>query len=268
LCVAHHAPVTKQVIEASLELRLVVVCRGGPVNVNIPAATDAGVAVCFTPGRNATATAEFAVAMILAALRRIPATDRGVRSGEWPGNYTFDTAGFELDGATCGLVGYGAIGSRVGRILEGFGASVLAYDPYAKNGSVQLVSLPELLRRSQVVSLHARETAETRGLIGSKEIALMPKGSVLVNCARGALLDYAALEEALRSGHLFAAAVDVFPEEPLPPGSSLRELPNLVMTPHIAGGTRQAAEKAARLAAEEIERYLTGQPLRFCANPL
>ncbi|HZQ55346.1 MAG TPA: 2-hydroxyacid dehydrogenase [Bryobacteraceae bacterium] len=267
LCVAHHAPLTKRVIEACPDLRLFVVCRGGPVNVNIPAARKAGVRICFTPGRNATATAEFAVAMILAALRRVPVTDRGIRNREWPGDYTFETAGFELEGATCGLVGYGAIGSRVARILEGFGASVLAYDPYAKGEAVQLVSLPELLRRSQVVSLHARETPETRGLIGRKEIALMPKGSVLVNCARGALLDYAALEEALRSGHLFAAAVDVFPEEPLPPGSSLRELPNLVMTPHIAGGTRQAAEKAARLAAEEIERYLTGQPLCFCANP-
>jgi D-3-phosphoglycerate dehydrogenase / 2-oxoglutarate reductase len=268
LCVVHHAPLTKRVVEACPDLRIFVVCRGGPVNANIPAATQAGIRVCFTPGRNATATAEFAVAMILAALRRIPATDRGIRNLEWPGNYTFETAGFELDGATCGLVGYGAIGSRVAQILKGFGASVLAYDPYAKGGSVQLVSLEELLRRSQVVSLHARETPQTRGLIGRKEIALMPKGSVLVNCARGALLDYAALEEALRSGHLFAAAVDVFPEEPLPPGSSLRELPNLVMTPHIAGGTRQAAEKAARLAAEEIQRYLTGQPLRFCANPL
>ncbi len=269
LCVAHHAPLTERVIQACPDLRLFVVCRGGPVNANIPAATEAGIAVCFAPGRNATATAEFAVAMILAALRRIPMADRGIRNGAWPGNYTIDTAGFELDGATCGLVGYGAIGSRVARILEGFGASVLAYDPYAKVGpgsAVHLVSLPELLQRSQVVSLHARETPETRGLIGRKEIALMPRGSVLVNCARGSLLDYAALEEGLRSGHLFAAAADVFPEEPLPPGSSLRELPNLVMTPHIAGGTRQAAEKAARLAAEEIKRYLTGQPLRFCAN--
>jgi D-3-phosphoglycerate dehydrogenase len=270
LCVAHHAPLTEKIVKASPELRLFVVCRGGPVNVNLRAATGAGVLIGFTPGRNATATAEFSVAMALAALRRIPATDSGIRKGEWPGNYTFDTAGFELEGSTCGVIGFGEIGRRVACILQGFGASVLVYDPYAdvsEEQHVEKVSLPELLRRSRLVSLHARETAETRGLIGRNEIATMPKGSVLVNCARGGLLDYAALEEALRSGHLFAAAADVFPEEPLPPQSSLLTLRNFVLTPHIAGGSRQAAEKACRIAAEEVERFLTGEPLRFCANP-
>ena len=270
LCVAHHAPLTKRVLQACPELRLFVVCRGGPVNVNLQAATAAGVTIGFTPGRNATATAEFSVAMALAALRRIPATDFGIRNGQWPGNYTFDTAGFELEGRTCGVIGYGEIGRRVARILIGFGASVLIHDPYANiapGEPVEQVSLQELLQRSQLVSLHARETKDTRGLIGKTEIALMPKGSVLVNCARGALLDYQALEEALRSGHLFAAAADVFPEEPLPPHSSLLSLPNFVMTPHIAGGTRQAAEKACRIAGEEVDRFLSGEPLRFCANP-
>ena len=270
LCIAHHAPLTQKVLRACPELRLFVVCRGGPVNVNVPAATAAGVTIGFTPGRNATATAEFSVAMALAALRQIPASDSGIRQGNWPGNYTFATTGFELEGSTCGIVGFGEIGRRVARILEGFGASVLVYDPYAAveaGEPVQRVSLEELLQRSQLVSLHARETPETRGLIGRQQIALMPKGSVLVNCARGALLDYQALEEALRSEHLWAAAADVFPEEPIPPQSSLRDLPNFVMTPHVAGGTRQAAEKACRIAAEEVDRYLTGKSLRFCANP-
>jgi len=270
LCVAHHAPLTKRVLQECPDLRLFVVCRGGPVNVNLQAATAAGVTIGFTPGRNATATAEFSVAMALAALRRIPASDSGIRNGEWPGNYTFDTAGFELEGSTCGVVGYGEIGRRVARILFGFGASVLVHDPYANitpGDPVEQVSLEELLRRSRLVSLHARETKDTRGLIGKSEIALMPKGSVLVNCARGALLDYQALEQALRAGHLFAAAADVFPEEPLPPHSPLLSLPNFVMTPHIAGGTRQAAEKACRIASEEVERFLAGEPLRFCANP-
>jgi D-3-phosphoglycerate dehydrogenase len=129
-----------------------------------------------------------------------------------------------------------------------------------------MVSLMELLKRSRVVSLHARETPQTRGLIGKKELGQMPQGSVLINCARGALVDYEALEGALRSGHLFAAAADVFPEEPLPKSSSLLSLPNFVMTPHIAGGTRQAAEKACRIAAEEVKRFLNGEPLRFWAN--
>lgn len=270
LCIAHHAPLTERILAAAPELRLFIVCRGGPVNANVAAATKAGVAVCFTPGRNATATAEFAVAMALAALRRIPGVDRGIRAGGWPGDYTFASAGFELEGATCGLVGYGAIGSRVARILKGFGATVLVHDPYAKlapEDGVEQVALEDLLRRSRVVSLHARETAETRGIIGGPQIALMPAGSVLINCARGALLDYGALEQALRSGHLAAAGADVFPEEPIPSESPLLTLPNFIMTPHIAGGTQEAAEKAARIAAEELERFRSGAPVNFCANP-
>ncbi len=270
LAIAHHAPLTERVLASTPDLRLFIVCRGGPVNVNLAAATAAGVTVCFTPGRNATATAEFAVAMALAAMRGIPAVDRGIRSGAWPGDYTFQTAGFELEGTTCGLVGYGAVGSRVARILRGFGATVLVYDPYAAPSSeegVALVPLDDLLRRSMVVSLHARETPETRGLIGKQQIEQMPHGAVLVNCARGALLDYTALEAALRSGHLAAAAADVFPEEPIPAGSSLLALPNFILSPHIAGGTRQAAEKAARIAAEELERFIAGAPVHFCANP-
>ena len=270
LAIAHHAPLTERVLASTPELRLFVVCRGGPVNANLAAATAAGVTVCFTPGRNATATAEFAVAMALAAMRGIPMADRGIRGGAWPGDYTFASAGFELEGTTCGLVGYGAIGSRVARILRGFGATVLVHDPYATlapGDGVEQVALDDLLRRAMVVSLHARETAETRGLIGREQIALMPRGAVLVNCARGALLDYAALEDGLRSGQLLAAAADVFPEEPIPPGSSLLTLPNFTMTPHIAGGTRQAAEKAARIAADEVARFVAGEPVLYCANP-
>lgn len=270
VCVAHHAPLTRRVLEASPSLRLYVVCRGGPVNANLAAATEAGVLVGFTPGRNATAAAEFAVAAALAALRGIPAADRGIRDGKWPGDYTYQTAGFEIEGSTCGLIGYGAIGRRVARILRGFGARVLVFDPYAKIGTgeeVEQVPLDELLERSLLVSLHARQTPESKGMIGRAQIEKMPKGSVLVNCARGGLVDYKALEDALGSGHLFAAAADVFPEEPLPPDSSLLDLPNFVLTPHIAGGTRQAAEKAARIAANEVAHYLKGEPIDYCANP-
>ena len=270
ICVVHHAPLTRRILEASPDLRLFVVCRGGPVNANVDAATEAGVIVGYTPGRNATATAEFTIAAALAALRGLPRADREIRQGGWPGDYTYASAGFELDGSTCGLVGYGAIGSHVARILRGFGAKVLVYDPYAKispEENVEVVALHDLLRRSRLVSLHARETPETRGLIGRAELETMPRGSILVNCARGALLDYAALERSLRSGHLFAAAADVFPEEPIPADSSLLSLPNFILSPHIAGGTKGAAEKAARIAAEEVVRYMAGQPIRYCANP-
>jgi len=270
ICVAHHAPLTEKVLKASPDLRLFVVCRGGPVNVNVPAATRCGVTIAYTPARNAAATAEHTIAMMLSALRGIPAADAGIRRGEWKGDYTWETAGFELETATVGLIGYGAIGRIVGRILRAFGAKVLVYDPFAKldaDDDVEGVELTQLLRRSNVVSLHARETKESRGILGAREIAQMPKGSVVVNCARGSLVDYDALADALRSRHLFAAAADVFAEEPLPADSPLLKLENFVMTPHLAGGTRQAAEKAATIAAEEVRRFLAGEELRYCANP-
>jgi D-3-phosphoglycerate dehydrogenase len=270
ICIAHHAPLTERVMEQTSDLRLFIVCRGGPVNVNLPAATERGITVAYTPARNAAATAEHTVAMMLAALRGIPAADAAIRRGEWKGDYTWETAGFELETATVGLIGYGAIGRIVARIVRGFGATVLAYDPFAQihaGEGVEQVSLDEMLGRSNIVSLHARETNETRGIVGKQQLGQLGKGSVVVNCARGSLLDYDALAEALASGHLFAAAADVFPTEPLPADSPLLRLANFIMTPHIAGGTRQAAEKAAAIAAEELKLYLEGKPLRYCANP-
>jgi D-3-phosphoglycerate dehydrogenase len=271
ICIAHHAPLTKRVMEQAKDLSLFIVCRGGPVNVNVPAATACGIAIAYTPARNAAATAEHTIAMMLSALRFIPQTDAAIRHGHWKGDYTWDTAGFELETATVGLIGYGAIGSIVARILNGFGATVLCYDPYAQIGNgdpvTQIHHLDELLERSNVVSLHARETPETRNILGAEQIAKLHPGAVVVNCARGALMDYTAIEQALRSGHLFAAAADVFPEEPLPSSSTLLQLPNFVLTPHIAGGTKQAAIKATRIAAEELQSYLQNGTLRYCANP-
>ncbi len=270
VCIAHHAPLTKRVLEHTPDLKLFIVCRGGPVNVNVPAATERGVTVAYAPARNAAATAEHTVAMILCALRGIPQADAAMRIGEWKGAYTYKSAGFELETATAGLIGYGAIGRIVAHILRAFGTKVLVYDPFAKIDiaeSIEQVSLDELLVRSQVVSLHARATNESRGILGKAQFARLQKGSVVVNCARGSLMDYDALAEALISGHLFAAAADVFSAEPLPPNSPLLRLPNFVMTPHIAGGTRQAAEKAAAIAAQELQLYLDGKPLRYCVNP-
>jgi D-3-phosphoglycerate dehydrogenase len=268
-CIAHHAPFTEKVLQQTPDLRLVIICRGGPVNVNVAAATAHGITVAYTPARNAAATAEHTIGMMLSAIRGIPAADAGIRRGEWNGDYTYETAGFELEDATVGLIGYGAIGRIVARILRGFGSKVLIYDPFAKLEAVEAVtavSLEELLRRSNVVSLHARETPESRGILGRSELALLPKGAVVVNCARGSLLDYVALAEALETRRLFAAAADVFPTEPIPGDSPLLRLPNFILTPHLAGGTRQAAEKAASIAAEELRRYMAGEPLRYCAN--
>jgi D-3-phosphoglycerate dehydrogenase len=272
ICVTQMAPLTQKVLNACPDLELFAVSRGGPVNANIAAATEHSVAVCYAPGRNAAATAEHTVGLMLAAMRRIPETDAALHKGEWMGDYyVYDKCGLELEDITVGLVGYGAIGSRVARILNSFGSHVLVYDPYVKAeavaGVAEKVELNELLSRSRVISLHARVTPETEGMIGREQIAALPKGSVIVNCARGALLDYDAVCDALETGHLWGAAFDVFPEEPVPPDSRLLRTANIIMTPHIAGASRETAQKAARIVAAEVGRYVRGEPLAYCTNP-
>jgi D-3-phosphoglycerate dehydrogenase len=272
VCLTQLAPLTKRILDACPDLELFAISRGGPVNANLDAATEHGVAVTFAPGRNATATAEYTVGMMLAALRGIADGHVGVSEGRWEATrFVFATTGLELEGTTVGLVGAGAIGSRVARILQGFGATVVVYDPYAKPGSlpegVTSVSLDELLASAKVVSLHARVTPENRDMMGAAQFAAMPQGSVLVNCARGALVDHAALADALRGGHLFAAGLDVFDVEPLPVDHPLRSAPNVVMTPHLAGASQQVVRNACRMVAAEADRHRRGEPPAHCANP-
>ncbi|ASU86358.1 hydroxyacid dehydrogenase [Nocardiopsis gilva YIM 90087] len=273
VAVTQMAPFTEKVFTAAPHLRLVAVCRGGPVNVDLDAATAAGVAVTYAPGRNAAAAAEFAVGMILAAMRRIATSSAELLAGTWRGDYyAYANAGVELDGTTVGLVGYGAIGSRVARVLVAFGARVLVSDPFANPARItddgaEPVELEDLLRRSAVVSLHARLTEQTRHLIDADRLALMPEGAVLVNTARGGLMDYAPLPEALRSGRLGALALDVYDVEPPPADWALRDAPNVIATPHLAGASRQTAERAAHIVAAEVGRYDRGEALAFLANP-
>lgn len=273
VAVTQMAPFTKEVFTAAEQLELVCVGRGGPVNVDLAAATEAGVAVTYAPGRNAAAAAEFAVGMILAGMRRIATSSAELLGGAWRGDYyAYANAGVELDGTTVGLVGHGAIGSRVARVLGAFGAHVLVSDPFAEHAAVVAdgadhVELDELLRRSSVVSLHARLTDDTRNLIDAEKLALLPTGAVLVNTARGGLLDYDPLPEALHSGKLGALALDVYDVEPPPADWALRQAPNVVATPHLAGASRQTAERAARIVAAEAGRYARGEQLAHVANP-
>lgn len=271
--VTHLAPFTARVFREAPDLRMLAVSRGGPVNVNLEAATRAGVVVTYAPGRNANAAAEFAVGLMLATCRNIATGHAAMRNGSWPGHYfQYENAGFELSGATVGLVGYGAIGRIVARILTAFGARVLTYDPKAPPDAfgpevTRVDDLDELLGVSQVVSLHARLTAETENLIGAAQLAAMPRGAVLVNTARGGLLDYDALCDALDNGHLAAAGLDVYPAEPVPEGSRLLTTPGVVTAPHIAGCSREVAARAARICADEVARWVDGTPPAHCANP-
>jgi D-3-phosphoglycerate dehydrogenase len=263
VCVTQMGPLTARVLDASPDLRLFCVGRGGPVNVNLDAARRAGVVVTFAPGRNATATAEHTIALMLAAARRVPAVHADLRAGTWRGDYyVYDQVGPEVSGSTVGIIGYGAIGRRVAAIAVGLGARVVVHDPFLPPDvdDVEAVGLDELLSRSDFVTVHARATEDTAGMISRAAIASMRPGAVLVNCARGSLVDYDAVCDALDEGRLFGAAFDVFPTEPIPEGSRLTTTPHLVLTPHLAGASRQTAHNAAQMVAAEVARHVAGEP--------
>ena len=265
----HASPFTEKVISASAPtLKLITVGRGGPVNINLDAARKHGVTVSNAPGRNATATAEHSVAMILAAVRQLVDRHNELVAGQWRGDYyAYENVAPEVRGSTVGLIGYGAIGSRVARTLHAMGAHVLAYDPYVAAAEMpdadKLDDLDELLRRSTILTLHPRLNDETRGMIGRDQLALLPEGAIVVNCARPPILDYDALADALDSGRVYAAAADVLPSEPLPSGHRLLHTPRLIITPHLAGASRESAQLAAELGAADIARWLAGEPLKY-----
>lgn len=265
------APLTARVLERADRLRLAICTRGGPVNVNVRAAAQRGIAVSCTPGRNAVAAAEYTLLLILAALRRLPEAHGSLVAGEWRSRmYDYTECGGEVAGATVGIVGLGEIGRRVAMLVGALGATVLGYDPFVQRehvaGSVDLLPLEDLLDRSDIVTLHARLTPDSQGLISTAQIERMRRGSVLVNSARGGLLDYRAAATSLERGHLGALALDVFPDEPLQPESPLLKLSHLVVSPHLAGATRQTAARAAAMAAAEVERYAHGRRLLHVVN--
>ncbi len=273
LLVLDVAPVTQAVIRRARRLKAIGVCRGGPVNVNVEAATERGIPVLNSPGRNAAATAEFTVGLILAGMRRICLGDARMKEGIWDGGlYGFQECGEELEGKTAGIVGMGNVGRRVARLLRGFGMRVLAHDPWVppsafSEAGAERVDFPTLLKQSQILTLHARLTPETRGLIGKEELARLPRGAFVVNAARGGLLDYEALFESLERGHLSGAALDVYDPEPFPVNHPLLTHPRVVATPHIAGATRESALRGAEMVAEDLFRLMKGERPRHVVNP-
>lgn len=265
--IVHMAPVSAWVMDALPELRFVAVCRGGPVNVNLAEAKRRGIRVVRTPGRNADAVAEFTIAAILAVSRRMVAAHESLRSGQWlRGFYRYADAGPELSQMTVGLVGFAHIGRKVARLLQPFRCKVLFSDPFQelneqdRQADVEKVTFEELLERSDVISLHARLTPETAGMINRDSIRRIKPGSFLVNTARGELVDQPALCAALRSGHIQGAVLDTFDPEPPAPDDPLLALPNVIVTPHVAGASRTSAYVSARMAAEEVRRWLDGEP--------
>lgn len=274
LLVTHVAPVTAAVLDAAGPgLRAVGVTRGGPVNIDLAAATGRGVAVVNAPGRNAVATAEQAMALMLAAVRRVVPSARRLRDGGWAGDlYTYTHAPGTLAGATVGLVGLGAIGELVARMLGGFDVQIVVHDPYAGDARIRdcggrAVGLGELLATSDVVSLHARLTAETRHLIDAAAIARMQPHAVLVNVARGELVDQPALVAAVADGRIGGAALDVFHPEPPPADDPVRRLDAVTATPHVGGAAPSAAREGVRMVADGLAALLRGGRPPNLLNP-
>lgn len=267
ILVTHLAPLSAGIMDRCPTLKFVAVSRGGPVNIDMKAARARGITVVNTPGRNASAVAEFTIGAILAETRLITRGHDALRRGEWRGDlYRADRTGEELSEMTVGVVGYGEIGMRVVRLLKVFGCRILVADPYVQltagdlADGVEQVSLDQLLAQSDVVTLHPRVTKETEKLINAETLAQMKPTAILINTARGPLVDYDALYQAMAGGHLRGAMLETFAIEPVPADWPLLKLENVTLTPHIAGASVRTVTYAAGLAAEEVRRYLAGEP--------
>lgn len=268
ILLTHLAPVTRGLMEKAPRLRFIGVTRGGPTNIDMAAARDRGISVANVPGRNATAVAEFTVGAILSCLRRITVGHAGMAAGEWRGDlYRFDRTGDELSDLTVGILGYSHIGQRLVRLLKPFGCRIIVCDPFVNLNiyddidGVERTDIDSMIARSDIVTLHARVTPETTGIMSRARIAAMKPGAILINTARGSLVDQAAMVEALKSGHLGGAALDTFAVEPPEAGDELLFLPNVTLTPHIAGASRRVATYAAEVLVKDLRRFLEGAPV-------
>ncbi len=252
-------------------LRVVSSVSVGVDHVDLDAATARGIPIGHTPGVLTETTADLAFALLLAAARRVTEGDRFVRDGGWTPARVWEPdllLGADVHGATLGLVGFGAIGQAMARRAQGFGMRVLAWSRTRREvPGARFVSLASLLAAADFVSVHVALSAETRGLLDRAAIAQMKRGAVLVNTARGGIVDEAALADALRTGQLRAAGLDVFANEPLEAASPLRDLPNVVLTPHIGSASEATRGRMIELAVENLVAGLAGERMPRCANP-
>lgn len=257
--------VDAQLLDAAPDLRAVANLAVGTDNIDLAECARRGIAVGNTPGVLTEATADLAFALILASARRLVEAAGAVQAGEWR---TWEPAGWlgaDVGGATLGIIGPGKIGMAVARRAEGFGMEVLLSGRPGTPAQDGRTGLAELLERSDFVSLHCPLKPETRGLIGAAELALMKPSAILINTARGEIVDQIALREALERGEIAAAGIDVTTPEPLPPDDLLLAAPNLTVLPHIGSASRSAREAMARLAAENLVEALAG---RAMPNPV
>ena len=246
---------TPEVFDACPRMKLLSIWGTGTDNVDLTSAVRHGVTVTNTPGVSAVSIAEHSLMLMLAVARRIITIHNAVVAGEWPGGQSV-----QLHGKTIGIIGLGAIGRRFARLAEGIGMRVIAWTMHPNPAlGIELVELDELLQLSDVISLHLRQSPETAGFIRRPQFQRMKRSAILVNTARGPIVNEADLIDALQERRIAGAGLDVFDTEPLPSGHPLTKLDNVVMTPHCAGETPEVLEAGLALAIENIEKFLSGQ---------
>ena len=246
-----YAPFTDAVFAACPKLRMVSIWGVGTDHIDLAAAARRGITVCNTPGANAIAVGEHAIALMMAVARKIPQIDRDMRKGEWPREMLG-----QLHGKTLGVLGTGAIGSHVAKLGRAFGMNVLEWSARRNSAAER----DDLLRRADFVSLHVRLTPQTRGFIGAREFALMKSEAILINTGRGALVERNALHEALARQRIAGAGLDVFHDEPLKADDPILGFANTVLSPHNAGQTPEVRRDGLLLTISNVEQFLTGKP--------
>ncbi|MCC6543421.1 MAG: phosphoglycerate dehydrogenase [Nitrospirae bacterium] len=268
LVVRSATKVTSDVVNAAKKLKVVGRAGAGLDNIDVPASTKKGVVVMNTPGGNTVTTAEHAIAMLLSLVRLIPQATASTKGGKWEKN---KFTGQEFFNKTLGIVGMGRVGGHVAKLGQGLLMNVLAFDPYltqenAQKMGVELASLDEIYSRSDFITIHTPLTAETKNLISTEAINKMKDGVLIVNCARGGIVDETALYDGLKSNKIGGAAFDVFVQEPVDAQNPLLSLDNFVCTPHLGASTTEAQENVALAIAEQIVDYLTKGVIRNAAN--
>lgn len=268
LIVRSRTIVSKSVLTHAAHLKVVGRAGVGVDNIDVGEATVRKIVVVNAPTASTISVAELALGHMISLIRHLTEADRSVKDGKWEKK---KLEGRELFGKTLGLVGSGRIGAEVAKRAEAFGMRVIAYDPYlspptAEALGIRLVDRESVFREADVVSVHAALTPETKGMIAAAEFAQMKRGAILVNCARGEIVQEAALADALRSGKLAGAAIDVFETEP-PVGSPLLTAPNVVFTPHLGASTHEAQARAGSIIADQVIKVLDGRRPEFLVNP-
>ncbi|MDE2125671.1 MAG: phosphoglycerate dehydrogenase [Armatimonadetes bacterium] len=268
LAVRSETKVTAAILAAAPRLRIIGRAGVGVDNIDVAEATRRGVVVVNSPGGNTLAAAEMAIGMMLALARNIPQADAGMKAGRWDRKKYM---GAQIFGKTVGIIGLGKIGQAVAQRVAAFEARVIAFDPFSNAESAaaigaELVTLDDLIQQSDYISVHVPLTAETRGMLGTAQIARMKPGVRLINCARGGIIDEAAAAEAVASGKVAGVGFDVFTSEPVDAGNPLLALPQNVLTPHLGASTEEAQIGVAIDIAEQIAAVLQGQPARSAVN--